>query len=125
MRRVILDRAGPAPDLGPEVALRMKKLTRHLWARLMELEEDGLQMLSPTDPQAIDRWTVWVNFPGRDNREMVRHLRTKWRVLCRCDTYCPQGRPPLEAVRFDLGPENSFEEMDYVQDAVYQRLLKR
>ena len=129
MRTVNLE--GPARKGGqaltgePAEVLRMKKLTGHLWARLMELEEDGLRMLSPTDPKTAGEWTVWVDFPGRDSREMVRRLRERWGVLCRLGSYGWEGRPPQEAVRFELGPENSFEEMDYVQDAVYKLLLLR
>ena len=126
MRTVNLEdparRGGRALTGDPAEVLRMKKLTGHLWARLMELEEDGLQMISPTDPKAADVWTVWVAFPGRNNREMVRRLREDWGVLCQLGSYGVKGHFPQEAVCFDLGPENSFEEMDYVQDAVYKLL---
>ena len=113
MRRVTLEHAAPAE--GAEAECRVKKLTGHLWARLMELEEDGLRVLSPTDAQA-GAGMVLAAVPGRDGQEFVRRLRRDWGVLC---AGTPQG-----AVCFYLGPEHSFEELDYVQDVVYKLLLQ-
>lgn len=113
MRSVDLTRAVPA--CGPEEARRVQKLTGHLWARLMELEEDGLRVLSPAGPKE-GAGVVLVQVPGGDGGGAVRRLRERYGVAC---TVYGQG-----TVRFALGPDTSFEELDYVQDAVYRLLLE-
>ena len=92
MRCVDLTRTAPA--LGEAEALRVQKLTGHLWARLMELEEDGLRVLSPTDPKA-GRGEVRVQFPAGEGRTAVQRLGERYvlRVMCAL----PWGpTPPLK-----------------------------
>lgn len=112
MRSVDLTRSRPAQ--GPEETVRLQKRTGHLWARLMELEEDGLRVLSPTDPKE-GAGVVWADIPGGDTAALVRALRERWHVLCRLEG---------GAACFALGPDTTFEELDYVQDAVYKQLLE-
>lgn len=113
MRCVDLTRTAPA--LGEAEALRVQKLTGHLWARLMELEEDGLRVLSPTDPKA-GSGEVRVQFPAGEGRTAVQRLGERYGVRC---TAGAQGD-----VCFALGPDTTFEALDYVQDAVYRYLLQ-
>lgn len=111
MRSVDLTNSRPAR--GPEEALGVQKRTGHLWARLMELEEDGLRVLSPTDPKD-GAGQVRADVPNGDTAGLVRALQERWHVLCRLEG---------GAVCFTLGPDTTFEELDYVQDAVYRYLL--
>ena len=113
MRRVELEHA--APVNGPEAAVRVQKLTGHLWARLMELEEDGLRVLSPTDPKA-GRGEVRVQFPAGEGRTAVQRLGERYGVRCTAGAQ--------DDVCFALGPDTTFEALDYVQDAVYRYLLQ-
>ena len=113
MRRVRLESAAPAK--GAAEVFHVQKLTGHLWARLMELEEDGLRVLFPTDPRE-GAGVVLADLPGGDTEALVRELRDRWQVLCRWEN---------GAARFELGPDTTFEELDYVQDAVYRLLLRR
>lgn len=113
MRKVDLKRAAPAGS--PEEALRVQKLTGHLWARLMELEEDGLRVLSPAGPRQSPG-QVSADAPGKDPALLARRLLEDWGVSCRLDS---QG-----TLHFAIGPGASFEELDYVQDAVYKLLLQ-
>ena len=76
--------------------------------------EDGLRVLSPVDPRE-GAGVVRADIPGGDTEALVRALRDRWQVLCRWEN---------GAACFELGPDLTFEELDYVQDAVYRLLLR-
>ena len=113
---------------GEALRLREHRLAGHLWARLMELEEDGLRVLGTADP-ANRTGVVSVDFLKGDNGEMAFRLEQEYGIQTRCGLHCaPEahrtlGTFPQGAVRFSVGPFTSFEELDYVQDAVYRLLL--
>ena len=113
---------------GEALRLRERKLAGHLWARLMELEEDGLRVLGSRDP-ANRTGVVAVDFTRADNAEMAFRLEREYGIQTRCGLHCAPlahrtlGTYPQGAVRFSVGPFNTFEELDYVQGAVYELLL--
>ena len=119
----ILDREGEA------LRARERKLAGHLWARLMELEEDGLRVLGSDDP--VNRvGVVSVDFLCADNAEMTFRLEREYGIQTRCGLHCAPlahktlGTFPQGAVRFSVGPFTTFEELDYVHGAVYDLLLE-
>ena len=118
-----LDREGEA------LRTRERKLAGHLWARLMELEEDGLRVLGSDDP--VNRvGVVSVDFLCADNAEMTFRLEREYGIQTRCGLHCAPlahktlGTFPQGAVRFSVGPFTTFEELDYVHGAVYDLLLE-
>ena len=118
-----LDREGEA------LRARERKLAGHLWARLMELEEDGLRVLGSDDP--VKRvGVVSVDFLRADNAEMAFRLEREYGIQTRCGLHCAPlahktlGTFPQGAVRFSVGPFTTFEELDYVHGAVYDLLLE-
>ena len=120
MRTVVLNYR-PAPPVEARADAwsaegRRARLLRHLQGRLLELEEDGLRVLGPADPFALRAPLVAVDFAGRDNREMARRLEEAYHILVSCTDggilLCP-------------APGVTFEDMDYVQGAVYQLLLEQ
>ena len=118
-----LDREGEA------LRARERKLAGHLWARLMELEEDGLRVLGSDDP--VNRvGVVSVDFLCADNAEMTFRLEREYGIQTRCGLHCAPlahktlGTFPQGAVRFSVGPFTTFEELDYVHGAVYDLLLE-
>ena len=97
MRRVMLDgRNGPHPDGG-----RRDKLAGHLHARLMEYADEGISA-SVDGPG-----TVSARFDGTDGTDAVRRLADAG-VFARAEG---------ERVRFLMGPDTAFEDLDYVQAA--------
>lgn len=111
MRKVDLTRS--TPPATPAEALRVQKLTGHLWARLKELEEDGLRVLTPAAP-GEGAGLVQAALPTGDTAALVQALEARWQVLCRLEA---------GAACFALSPDTTFEALDYVQDAVYKQLL--
>lgn len=117
-------------DVGGEaLRARERKLAAHLWARLMELEEDGLRVLGSDDP--VNRvGVVSVDFLCADNAEMTFRLEREYGIQTRCGLHCAPlahktlGTFPQGAVRFSVGPFTTFEELDYVHGAVYDLLLE-
>ena len=76
-----LDREGEA------LRARERKLAGHLWARLMELEEDGLRVLGSDDP--VNRvGVVSVDFLCADNAEMTFRLEREYGIQTRCGLHC-------------------------------------
>ena len=115
---------------GQSLREREHRLAGHLWARLTELEEDGLRVLGTGDPEQRVG-VVSVDFLRGDNGEMAFRLEQEYGILTRCGLHCAPtahrtlGTFPQGAVRFSVGPFTSFEEIDYVQDAVYRLLLEQ
>ena len=114
---------------GEALRARERKLAGHLWARLMELEEDGLRVLGSDDP--VNRvGVVSVDFLCADNAEMTFRLEREYGIQTRCGLHCAPlahktlGTFPQGAVRFSVGPFTTFEELDYVHGAVYDLLLE-
>ena len=114
---------------GEALRARERKLAGHLWARLMELEEDGLRVLGSDDP--VNRvGVVSVDFLCADNAEMTFRLEREYGIQTRCGLHCAPlahktlGTFPQGAVRFSVGPFTTFEELDYVHGAVYGLLLE-
>ena len=114
---------------GEALRLREHKLAGHLWARLMELEEDGIRVLGANDP-ARRTGVVSIDFLKGDNGEMAFRLEQEYGIQTRCGLHCAPmahrtlGTFPQGAVRFSVGPFTTFEEIDYVQGAVYELLLE-
>ena len=110
MRTVLMNHA-PVPSDD-----RRARLLRHLLGRMLELEEDGLRVDAPAAPFAFHGSLVSVAFTGRENREMARHLEKEYHILVSCTDggilLCP-------------APGVTFEDIDYVQGAVYQLLLEQ
>ena len=118
-----LDREGEA------LRARERKLAGHLWARLMELEEDGLRVLGSDDP--VNR--VGGGVCGLSLRRQRRDDLPAGAGVRHPDPLRPPLRPagPQDpghlspgAVRFSVGPFTTFEELDYVHGAVYDLLLE-
>ena len=115
--------------MGAPLRDRVRKLGGHLWARLMELEEDGLRVLGTRE---VKRRTgvVSVDFLHADNGEMAFRLEQEYGIETRCGLHCAPmahrtlGTFPQGAVRFSVGPFTRFEEIDYVHGAVYELLLE-
>ena len=113
---------------GEALRIREHKLAGHLWARLMELEEDGIRVLGTDDP-ANRTGVVSIDFLKADNGEMAFRLEQEYGIQTRCGLHCAPvahqtlGTFPQGAVRFSVGPFTTFEEIDYVQGAVYELLL--
>ena len=114
---------------GEALRIREHKLAGHLWARLMELEEDGIRVLGSRDP-SNRTGVVSIDFLKADNGEMAFRLEQEYGIQTRCGLHCAPlahqtlGTFPQGAVRFSVGPFTTFEELDYVQDAVYRLLLE-
>ena len=110
MRTVLMNHA-PVPS-----DERRARLLRHLLGRMLELEEDGLRVDAPADPFALQAPLVAVDFAGRDNREMARRLEEEYHIPVSCTDggilLCP-------------APDVTFEDIDYVQGAVYRLLLEQ
>lgn len=102
MGTVILDGRSGSCSAVP----RRDKLAGHLKARLAEYEEDGIS-------SRIDYpGTVCARFDGMSGDEAARRLAEQgvW--------VCPAGAE----VRFVVGPDTSFEDLDYVQSAAAKML---
>lgn len=110
MRTVLMNHA-PVPS--DEYRAR---LLRHLLGRMLELEEDGLRVDAPADPFAFHGPLVSVAFYGRDNREMARRLEEEYHILVSCAD---------DGILLCPAPGVTFEDMDYVQGAVYRLLLEQ
>lgn len=105
---------------------RQRRLGGHLWARLSELTGDGLTVPGPGPQERVG--VVSVDFRGRDNGEMAFLLERDYGIQTRSGLHCAPaahrhlGTFPQGMVRFSVGPETTFEEIDYVQGAVYELL---
>ncbi|BDF66659.1 aminotransferase V [Oscillospiraceae bacterium] len=105
-----------------------RRLGGHLWARMKELEEDGLSVPGPEPGGRVG--VVSVDFKGRDNGEAAFLLERDYGVQTRCGLHCAPaahrtlGTLPGGLVRFSVGPFTTFEELDYVQGAVYELLTR-
>lgn len=114
---------------GAALREREARLAGHLWARLKELEEDGLRVVGVDDP-AGRTGVVSVDFLHADDGEMAFRLEQEYGIQTRCGLHCAPtahqtlGTFPQGTVRFSVGPFTSFEDVDYVQDAVYRLLLE-
>lgn len=113
---------------GEGLRQRYKKLSGHLWARMMELEEDGLRVLGPDDP-AERTGVVSVDWTRGDNGELAFRLERDYGIQTRCGLHCAPsahqtlGSFPQGAVRFSVSPFTTFADIDYAQGAVYELLL--
>lgn len=84
---------------GPQSDLRLRaKLTEHLYVRLAEYEEEGVRA-------AREEGAVLARLPGMDGAQAARCLEERG-IFARTEG---------ENVRFLIGPEVSFEDLDYVQ----------
>ena len=116
---------------GPALRERESRLTRHFMGRMLELEEDGVRILGCRDPFTPRAGLVSVDFTGFDNGEMAFLLESEHGVATRSGLHCaPLAHKALDsfpqgAVRFSIGPFTTFEELDYVQGAVYQLLCRQ
>lgn len=112
---------------GEALRLREHRLAGHLWARMKELEPDGIRVLGTDDP-ANRTGVVSIDFLKADNGEMAFRLEQEYGVQTRCGLHCAPvahrtlGTFPQGAVRFSVSPFTTFEEIDYVQSAVCELL---
>lgn len=110
---------------GEELRRHARKVGLHLWARLKELECDAFRVTGSDD---LSRRTgvVSVDFLKGDNGEMAFRLEQEYGIATRCGLHCAPtahqtiGTYPQGTVRFSTGPFSTFEDMDYVQDAVWR-----
>ena len=108
---------------GEALRARERRLARHLWYRLKELDGEGLRVLGADDPQNRVG-VVSVDFPGRDNGEMAFRLEREYGIQTRCGLHCAPlahktlGTFPQGAVRFSVGPFTTFAELDYTEGAL-------
>ena len=115
-------------EQGEDLRRREHKVACHLWARLKELEEDGLRVVG-TDDLDMRTGVVSVDFLHGDNGEMAFRLEQEYGIATRCGLHCAPtahqtlGTFPQGTGRFSVGPFTTFEEVDYVQGAV-EELLK-
>ena len=110
MRTVLMNHA-PVPS-----DERRARLLRHLLGRMLELEEDGLRVDAPADPFLFRAPLVPVSFTGRDSGEMARRLEEEYRISVSCTD---------DGILLCPAPGVTFEDLDYVQGAVYRLLLER
>ena len=110
-------------EQGEALRERERKLSRHLWYRMKELEEDGLRVLGTND--CFNRaGVVSVDFLRADNGEMAFRLEREYGVLTRVGLHCAPlahrtlGTLPQGAVRFSVGPFTTFAEIDTAAGAV-------
>ena len=110
-------------EQGEALRERERKLSRHLWYRMKELEEDGLRVLGTND--CFNRaGVVSVDFLRADNGEMAFRLEREYGVLTRVGLHCAPlahrtlGTFPQGAVRFSVGPFTTFAEIDTAAGAV-------
>ena len=114
---------------GEALRARERRLARHLWGRIMELDGEGLRVLGSGDPNRRVG-VVSVDFPGRDNGEMAFRLEQEYGVQTRCGLHCAPlahrtlGTFPQGAVRFSVGPFNTFAEIDYLEGALEELLAQ-
>lgn len=106
---------------------REVRLTGHLLARMRELAPGGLGI--PGTDRASDRaGIVSVDFLNLDNGEAAFRLDREYGVQCRCGLHCAPlahralGTFPRGTVRFSVGPFTRFEDVDYLQAAVWDIL---
>ena len=110
-------------EQGEALRERERKLSRHLWYRMKELEEDGLRVLG-TDDFHRRVGVVSVDFLRADNGEMAFRLEREYGVLTRVGLHCAPlahrtlGTFPQGAVRFSVGPFTTFAEIDTAAGAV-------
>ncbi|MDD5937884.1 MAG: aminotransferase class V-fold PLP-dependent enzyme [Clostridiales bacterium] len=111
---------------GPALMDRQRRVGGHLWARLQELEEDGVYLPGPDPSGRIG--VVSVDFRDRDNGEIAHLLEQKFRIQTRSGLHCAPlahrhlGTAPEGMVRFSVGPATTFEEIDYIQGAICELL---
>ena len=110
-------------EQGEALRERERKLSRHLWYRMKELEEDGLRVLGTDD--CFNRvGVVSVDFLRADNGEMAFRLEREYGVLTRVGLHCAPlahktlGTFPQGAVRFSVGPFTTFADIDTAAGAV-------
>lgn len=110
-------------ERGRDLRERLGKLSRHLWARMKELDGAGLRVLG-TDTPHHRAGLVSVEFTARPNEEMVRLLAERYGIRCAwgildaplaCRTL---GCGPQGVVRFSVSPFTAFREIDWLEGAV-------
>lgn len=102
MRKVMLDgRAGIRSD-----ASAREKLAAHLLARLDEYREEGL-IACPDGPG-----TILARFPEQSGEQVRQSLARSGVAVLTAG----------EGIRFLIGPDVTFEDLDYVQSAAAELL---
>ena len=103
MRSVLL--CTPAPG----DPARLARLVRHLQARLGDLGPNSPEIGS-ADPKT---GRVLARFPGHSSKELVQALARDWGVHLQAEGDC---------VLFQLSPQTSFEDLDYVWGSLFALL---
>lgn len=118
---------GYLEEEGQGLRERLGKLSRHLWARMKELDGEGLRVLGRDDPRGR-AGLVSVEFTARPNGEMARVLAERYGIRCAwgmldaplaCRTL---GCGPQGVARFSVSPFTTFGEIDCLEGAVEQLL---
>lgn len=108
---------------GERLTVRLGRLSRHLWARMKELDGAGLRVLGRGTPHNR-AGLVSVEFTARPNEEMVRLLAERYGIRCAWGTLdaplaCRTlGCSEQGVVRFSVSPFTTFGEIDWLEGAV-------
>lgn len=110
-------------EMGAPLRTRLEQLSRHLWARLMELDGAGLRVLGSPTPRGRPG-VVSVVCTARPNAELARLLEGRYGIRCAwgllgsplaCRTL---GCGEQGVVRFSVGPFTTFGQIDYLEGAL-------
>lgn len=115
LRKVYLDHTNDIPS---DKRTRTARLTRHLMGRMLELREDGGEILGSQDPFMPRDGVVAIDFTTISNAKMASLLEQEYGIATL--------RPSLASgpVRFSVGPTVTFEDIDYLQGAILQILSR-
>lgn len=108
---------------GERLTVRLGRLSRHLWARMKELDGEGLRVLGRGTPHNR-AGLVSVEFTARPNGEMARLLAERYGIRCAWGTLdaplaCRTlGCSEQGVVRFSVSPFTTFGEIDWLEGAV-------
>ena len=107
MRTVCLNSTSFVPTGDADL---LRRLTGHLLARMQELEVLGM-----TAEGSLPDGLVTIRFTRRDNAEAARWLEQERQVRAAYDV-------GTDAIRMQVTPKVTFEDLDYVQAAVMELL---
>lgn len=99
----------PALYLSAEERERVGRLARHLRARMMELEENGLEIRDFREEEGL------VSVAAPDQENLAGRLRWEHGI---------HGKPIQDGVELWVNPRTAFEELDGVWGALYELLCE-
>lgn len=113
---------------GEKLRRRLAKLSGHLWARMKELDGEGLRVLG-SDTPSNRIGLVSVVFTALPNEKAAQRLEKQYGIRCACGlldaplAHRTLGSYPQGAVRFSVSPFTDFREIDYLEGAVEYMLF--